>query len=235
MGISFTPFVNGNARDGSAVNDSLENVRKWMNGQIGAGDITANTARKKNFLQPESYGFPNLKTLANSIDIFGDSASMDKGERAFFSYDIGGASYVACPELCRTIYVERESWVDVTARFYMWTPLATGGAASGVLGVTAFMMMYFNDTAIQHTRRRHAALEDGIAASNYNKKEYNLTHGQVLSAGYHDIWVGVFAVSHTTTTPKDPIDDAAVVTFGNAARRVDIEARTFKIEVNAFA
>lgn len=245
MGIVLTnAFVAGQPRDGAKLNADLEDVRKWLNGNVVAGDIINGAIASRHLLRPEHYGQPLLASIGTTFECYACSASMANPERAVFSNLVAGTDYIMCPELGRTVYLQRESLVTIIVRYYAWASFNAEMVSNNVLGVVGFTRLYINGAGVGHTTRRITIMDSGSGSPSFeDKREYAVHHVATLAAGYHDIYLGIRTLPHTYSAPADPIDDAANVSFNNAAgppptsnktQRVEVQIRSFRVEINPF-
>ncbi|MFH1569068.1 MAG: hypothetical protein ABIL09_13815 [Gemmatimonadota bacterium] len=252
MGITLTNFVDATPRDGSVVNDNLETVREWLNGNIVAGDVKTGAVGAPHILRPEHFPAPLKASLQVGADVYGDSTGMDKRDRAMAVQNITGREYAMVPNLARTVYVERASTVSVMLRYYAWAAWAVGVSTTDpnyipdVQGVAAFTRLFINGSGVEHTMRRVMAEDWGQWSSvTPFKQEYSIHHMfDALADTYYSINLGVRVLPPTNTGAADPLNDAGNVTFSSAAgppavenhiKRVDFEARAFVVEIDAFA
>lgn len=239
-----TTFASGASRSGSEVNQNMEDVREWLNGQIATADIVAAAGTSRLFLRPEHNGAPLDASLGTTTDVYGTGVGMDQLDRAHFFYDVAGSDYVTVPALARTIHVERESLVRIKSRFYAWAAFTSDAAAGQfTLGVVAMAKLFVNSTAENHTTRRITITDNGTSSPTAtDKREHGIVHQEVLAAGYHDIAIKIRVMEQTKSTPLEPLDDTTDISSGatgawtadHYVKRIDVESRSMRIEILPF-
>lgn len=221
-------FTSGGIRSGSEVNENLETVRKWLNGNIASSDMNDECVHYWHILKPEHYGSPLKCTLGTTHDIYGRRASMDKAQRAIFSQKISGTDYVAVPELSATVTVDQTALVKVSARFYFWASYETAGGtyASAVVG---YAKLFIAGTSKGSTTRR-LVMHDGPAGYtlSYDKNEVSMVYSEVMSAGTYDVSVGIRVLPNTGLV--NLVNDG-VPAGGGSYNLVFAETRSFVVKV----
>lgn len=247
MAITLTyNFSSGASRDGSEVQQNIEDVRDWLGGKGAIADMAAGAASYKCILRPEHYGNPLRASLGVSGDTYGDSAGMQKNDRECFKHEIAGSDFIPCANVSRTVHLERASLIVVSLRYYAWAAFdADITPGNDVLGVVAYTRLFVGDTGAVHTTRRISIEDNGPSSPGLtDKREHSVFHMESLAAGYHDVWLGVNPLDHGYASATDPIDDTVNVSFSyvagppvqsNFAKRIDVESRSLVIAIHPFA
>lgn len=226
-------FVAGAARLGSQVNANCEAVRTWMNGRIVTADIVDRTAASDHIVRPEHYGPPVDGSQSTFADAYGQSVSLDKYYRAVFQEKVIGSDAIFCPELSKTITLEREAWVNLTARWYWWGYFHSVAGPAAPLGLTVGWSRLFINGSMRPAATRRISLWDTPSTEEAEPsfKECACVHAELLAAGTYTFEIGVRTVPDGVGDCYTLISDVALA-GGNELWFVYIEARSFVLEVD---